>query len=68
MSINTSLENKTILVTGAKGQIGSALCNFLEENNAKVIRADVQDFDVTSIDDTYNFFKIALLSLDQSTS
>ena len=32
MSINTSLENKTILVTGAKGQIGSALCNFLEEN------------------------------------
>ena len=33
MSINTSLENKTILVTGAKGQIGSALCNFLEENN-----------------------------------
>jgi NAD(P)-dependent dehydrogenase (short-subunit alcohol dehydrogenase family) len=57
MSINTSLENKTILVTGAKGQIGSALCNFLEENKAKVIRTDVEDFDVTSIDDTYNFFQ-----------
>jgi len=57
MSINVSLENKTILVTGAQGQIGSDLCKFLEEKNAKVIRADVNNFDVTSADDTRDFFR-----------
>jgi len=42
-----SLKDKVIIITGASGGNGSAIANGLEDYGAKVIRADLPEYDIT---------------------
>ncbi len=45
-----SLKNKTIIVTGAGGNIGRAYCDALIEAGAKLVMADLSDLDTLAVD------------------
>lgn len=40
------LDDKTIIITGAKGQLGAAITKFLEDYGCKVIGLDIEDCDL----------------------
>ena len=46
-----SLKNKTVIVTGASGGIGSAIASGLESAGASILRVDLPEFDVTKNSD-----------------
>lgn len=46
-----------ILVTGAKGQLGSDVCEILEKENVPHIAADIGELDITKEDEVESFFE-----------
>lgn len=46
-----------ILVTGARGQLGSCLANYLKINNIAFAGADIGEFDITDRDRTLGYIK-----------
>jgi len=48
----------TVLVTGAKGQLGSDIVNVLE-SDSHTIPVDIEDFDITDLEATVDFIKKA---------
>lgn len=46
-----------ILITGSKGQLGIECSRVLKEKGHKIIETDVEELDITNIDEVYNFFK-----------
>lgn len=45
-----------IIVTGAKGQLGSDVCRILKEKNVTHLGIDIDDLDITSKEETERFF------------
>ena len=44
-----------ILVTGVKGQLGYDVLKYLEEKNIQAVGADLEEFDITDINQVRNF-------------
>ena len=51
------LKNKTILITGAAGQLGSSLTAAFKQKGCKVICVDIDNCNITSEEETNNFFE-----------
>jgi len=55
--INANFKNKNIVITGAKGQLGSQLVESFKKAGANVFGVDIEDFDITCESDVENYFK-----------
>ena len=54
--MNINLDNKTVLITGANGQVGSQLAKSFKDCGANVLGVDYDDFDITNESSTEKFF------------
>jgi 3-oxoacyl-[acyl-carrier protein] reductase len=54
--IKADLSKKNIIVTGAKGQLGSSIVASYRNSNANVIEIDIDDIDIRSEDNIKSYF------------
>lgn len=65
MKVNYNFDNKIVVVTGAAGQLGSALCKRFLLSNAKVVGVDIQEIKFTSDQDNFLFLKADVTNKSQ---